>query len=796
MSFLKINARLKNFWKKIADLILDHKIAWLITVGVLILFMGYQTSRLQLSYELAKILPQSDPNHQLYEDFKARYGEDGNVMAIAIETDKLFTLPVYQDWYKLSQDLKDLEGIKNVASAANLFEIVRNDSLKKFDFPQITKSLPKTQAEVDSIKNKIEKYPFYKGFVYSEDGKAHLMAVTFDQEALNSKTRISLTEKLEKEAKLFGEKHNIEMHFSGMPFIRTNFMKKVSSEVALFMLMAFVITTIILFLFFRSFRVVFIAVLVVAISVLCSLGLIHLFGYKITLLTGLIPSIITVIGIPNSIFLINKYQEEYLKNGQNQTLALKTSIEKIGKTTFIANVTTFIGFFVFYFTGSPLLLEFGLVSAIAVMATWAISLILIPIIFSYNKPPQAKHVRHLENKNISKLLEYVNFIVHNRRTKLYWIISILVAISAFGMTQIKSIGYVVDDLPEKDPIFTDLKFIEKHFKGIVPFEVSIDTRKKDGILNPEIITKMRLVQREFAKFDEFTKPLSLVEGLKFVYQGFRGGDPKYYRVPGALELNKLADYQGMVQGKENLFSSFIDSTRSRTRISFQTADVGTVRLTELINHLEPKVDSIFNFDNDTQEWLAKEDRVDAKITGNGVVFTKGNDYLLGNLRSSTLLAIILVSLVMATQFLNFRTILISTIPSIIPLIITAGIMGFAGIPLKPSTILIFSIAFGIASDGTIYFLTKYKDEILNGSNIANAVSNTIRYTGISMVYTAIILFFGFGIYVASGFKGTVFLGLLVSLTLLVGMISNLVLLPAFLMTMDKKQNDRLLKNLK
>jgi predicted RND superfamily exporter protein len=607
---------------------------------------------------------------------------------------------------------------------------------------------------------------------------------------MNSKSRMSITESVKDLADAFGVDAQITPHFSGMPFVRTNFMAKVSLEVARFMILAFLVTAIILFLFFRSFRVVFFALLVIAISVLWSVGLIHIFGYKITLLTGLIPSIIVVIGIPNAIFIINKYQEEFLRCG-NQMEALRISIEKIGKTTFIANLTTFIGFFVFFFTGSPLLLEFGLVASIAVMATWALSLILVPIIFSYNPKPKAKHVRHLENKNISKLLETVDFVVHNRRTKLYWVISILVVLSVFGISKIKNIGHVVDDLPENDPVFTDLKFIEENFKGIVPMEVALDTKVENGALDPEVLNKIKMVQREFEKYPEFTKPISVVEAIKFVYQGYRGGDERYFRLPGALELNKLSAYSGMVEGKENLMSSFMDRTRRYTRISYQSADVGTIRMTEMIENLQSKMDTIFNYDSEFEEWLTEENRIDANLTGNGVVFTKGNDYLLRNLRDSTILAIILVSLVMATQFLNVRTILISTIPSIVPLIITAGIMGYFGIPLKPTTILIFSIAFGIASDGTIYFLTKYIEEIEKGKSIAEAVSETIKMSGISMIYTAIILFFGFGIYVVSGFKGTVFLGLLVSMTLLIGMISNLILLPSFLLTLDKRQTDKL-----
>lgn len=790
MSFL--NNLFSGFWKSVAGLILNHRLKFLSLIGLITVFMGYQITGLELSYELPKILPQNDDSFKVYEDFKKQFGEDGNVMVIAIESDKIYELGVFGGWYDLTQKIKGIEGIKNVLSVASLAEIQKNEIEKKFEFKPLLTTKPSTQVELDSLKSKISSLPFYEGLVYQ--GNAHIMAVTFDQTKLNSKDRILLSKLVESEAESFGEKNNIDIHFSGMPFIRTNFMSKVREELSLFMGLAFLVTTLILYLFFKSVRVVFYSISVIIIAVIWSVGLIALFGYKISILTGMIPPLIIVIGIPNSIFLINKYQEEYLRIG-NKREALFISIEKIGKTTFIANVTTFIGFFVFYFTGSPLLLEFGLVAAIAVIATWAISLILIPTIFSYVADPKPKHVRHLENKGISNILKKIDFFVHNRRSFTYWVVAAIVLLSAYGATKIKAIGFVVDDLPEKDPIFADLKFVEKNFKGIVPFEVIIDTKEDNGVFNPTILNQIKLLQREFSKYPEFTKPLSIVEGLKFVYQGYRGGDPKYFVLPPALELQKMAEYVKGTGKGENMLTAFLDAKKQKTRISFQSADVGTVRMREMFTALQAKADTIFNFDKETNQWKPNEQQVIVKLTGNGVVFTKGNDYLLGNLGESTLLAIILVSMVMASQFLNFRTVMISTIPSIIPLIITAGIMGYFGIPLKPSTTLIFSIAFGIASDGTIYFLTKYKEEILKGKTISQAVSETIKFTGISMFYTAIILFFGFGIFVASGFKGTVFLGLLVSLTLLFGMISNLILLPCFLMTLDKRQSIKQLKNI-
>lgn len=773
------------FWHNLSKFILKYRGVLLAIALLSTAFMGYQASNIRLSYELARILPVSDANYQLYEEFKARYGEDGNVLVIGIKTDSMFTQKLFNDWYALGAEVKQIDGIKEVLSNANLFNIIRNDEENRFDFKPLVSQPPTTQAEVDSIHAQIEALPFYQGFVISDEGDAHLMAVTFDQQKLNSKSRLSITADIKQKALAFGEKHNLEVHLSGMPYIRTEFMSKVSKEMGLFMGLAFAITAVILLLFFRSAVVALASAFVVGLGVVWSLGLISVFGYQITLLSGLIPPLLIVIGIPNSIFLINRYQQEFSQSG-DKLGALALSIEKSSETTFWANVTTAIGFGVFYLTGSPLLTEFGLVASLCVMITYILSIVLIPILFSVLPTPTPRQMRHLDARRINAFLGLVSQMVRTRRSLIYTIVAVITAVSIYGITKITAIGYVVDDLPQNDPVYADLKFFESNFKGVMPFEVNIDTGRPGGVLDPRVLTKIRVMQREFAKYPEITKPLSIVEAIKFFYQSYRGGDPRYYSMPGALELNKLAGYASTFKGKENRFGGFLDSTRQYTRVSFQIADVGTRRITELYEQLQPKIDTIFNYDASQEQWRPKEERIEANLTGNSVVFTKGNDYLQKNLLESTILAIILISIIMAFLFGNLRMIAIAVIPSTVPLIITAGLMGFFDIHLKPSTVLIFSIAFGLSSDGTIYFLTKYKDELRSGGTIADAVARTIQHTGISMFYTVMILFAGFSIFGASTFQGTVVLGILVSITLLMGMTCNLILLPAFLMSLDKR----------
>ncbi len=784
-------------WLAIAKAILRYKVFILITLGILTGILGYTASKIQLSYELAKILPKSDDRFQLYESFKKKYGEDGAVMVIGLENKDLFQIKEFDAWKSLTNDIKKESGIKNVLSVANLPEVYIDSIQKKFQTRSIwDSSIATNQPRLDSLKIQLHRLPIYTNFLYTEDLNVHLMMITLDQKTINNKNRIQLVKKIKAMGESYALKTGHAVHFSGMPFIRTEYTSQVTNELALFLLLAIAVTSIILFYFFRSIQVVFFALIVILVGITASLATIVLFDFKITLLSGLIPPLIVVIGVPNVIFLLNKYHESYL-GGNSKDESLIESASKVGRTLFLANLTTSIGFGVFAFTGSGLLVEFGLVAAINVMITFLVSWMLIPIFFSYLATPKAKDLAHFESKKVNHFLIQIERWVFTRRKVIYSFVVFLVIVSIYGISKIQAVGYIVDDLPQDNAIYSDLKFIESHFKGVMPFEISIDAHEKGRALSPEILSKIKRTEKVLAKYPEFTQGLSILTATKYLYQVFRGGDPKYYTLPGISELSKLNEFQSSLQGKNNLFAGFIDSEKRNTRVSFQMQDAGTVRTRELYDVLQPQIDSIFRTNSETGELMSTSNPAsfDAKITGNSVIYAFQTEYLQTNLIESTLTAIVLICALMALLFRSWKMVIISTLPSLIPLIITAGIMGHFGIALKPSTILIFSIAFGISSDGTIYFLTRYKDEFMkNSQNVRGAVQITIQKTGVSMFYTAMILFFGFFIFTASTFKGTQALGILVSITLLMAMICNLVLLPAFLMSLNKKEINELLED--
>lgn len=761
--------------KATTRIILRYRIAALVVLLLLTGFMGYMATKVQLSYEGAKILPESDSTYTEYLKFKKKFGEDGTVMVIGFQSDKIWEAGTFGEWYDLTEKIKKTEGIQEALSIARTFKVVRNDSLQQLDFKPVVVSRPGSQGEVDSIRAMLESLPFYEGLLFNKETNTTLMAITLDQTKLNTKSRIETVNHVKELADAFAESNGVQLHFSGLPYIRTAVSEKIAHEMKMFVFLALLITAIILILFFRSFQAVLFPVIVVIFGVIWSFGTMVLIGYKITILTSLLAPLIIVIGIPNCILLLNTYHQEYQKHG-NQIKALARTIYRVGASTFFANVTTALGFIVFAFTGSEVLTEFGIITSLNVMLTFVISLFLIPIVFSFLPPPTGKQMLHLDRKALAGVLDRVDRWVHHYRGRVYSVVIIVVLVSLYGMTKITTVGFVVDDLPKDDIIYKDLKWFESSFRGVLPFEVEIDTRKEGGALDLKTLYRINRLQKLLAKYPEFSEPVSVAEGIKFSYQGLNDGDPKYYIIPNVQELARLSGYAGTAKGNQRMFRSIIDSTQQVTRVSFQVADIGSIKMKSLMEGLKPRIDSIF----DPLEY-------DVTLTGNSIIFLKNNDYLLTNLKESVLLAFVLIGSVMFFLFMSLRMIIIALIPSMTPLLLTAAIMGYFNIALKPSTILIFSIAFGIASDGTMYFLTKYRHELRKfGGSISRTVSLTIQETGISLIYTAAILFCGFFIFAASSFGGTSALGILLSVTLLISMCSNLIFLPTLLLSLQKR----------
>jgi Predicted exporters of the RND superfamily len=739
-------------------------------------FMAYEGLSVKLSYESATLLSNSDSTLIRYKQFKQKFGEDGNVLVIGIQNPDIFSLSQFNAWYDLGNQIRSVNGVEEVVSMARTINLIKNTETHHFDFRPIVKNRPTTQAEVDTIEKQILGLKFYEGLLYNPKTNACLMAVTLDKKKLNDISRISIVKEITTLAESYQLNRGVKVHFSGLPYIRTVTTQKVKHELGMFIILSLVVAAIIMFLFFKSTKVVLSSLVVVAISIVWVLGITALFGYKITILTGVIPSLVVIIAIENCIYILNKYHWEFRSHG-NKIKALTRVVQRIGLASLMTNAATAIGFAAFILVPNQLLREFGVVTAINVMLEFVLCITLLPIIFSYLAPPDDKHTKHLSSSFFSAVLDKIIEAITYRRKLIYGVAATLLLFGAIGISLIKTSGKVVDDLQKSDPIYLDLEFFENNFGGVMPFEISVDTKKKNGAMQYTTIEKVDHLQKRINQYPEFSKPLSLAEMLKFARQAYYGGKPSMYSLPNSMENNFVLAYiPQKMDGKKSPLLSFLDSTRQVTRISFQMADLGTKQMDALTNKIQFTVDSIF-----------PPNRYNVTITGNSVVYAKGTNFLIRNLFESVAIAIVLISLLMALLFSSFKMILVSMIPNIIPLLITAALMGFIGIPIKPSTIIVFSIALGISVDNAIQYLSRYRHELkMSKGNIKHSVIFALKEAGFSMIYTSIVLVLGFSVFIVSGFGGTQALGILISTTLFIAMFFNIMVLPSLLLSIDKR----------
>lgn len=769
-------------WIKIGRFILNYRIPLFLLVAFATLFMAYHAQKVQLSYEFSKAIPTDHPKYKAYQDFKTQFGEDGNLLVIGFQINQLFEQQLFNNYNSFTQNIRKSEGVEDVVAVTTAINLIKNQETEKLTSALIFRESEMSQSEIDSCKNVFLNLPFYKNLLYNPETKAWLTGIRINKELLQTSKRIDAVNAISELANAFGKNNNLEIHLSGLPLIRTVIAKRIADEMQWFLAASVFLSALILLIFFRSFSAMFLSLLVVFIGVTFSLGTMVLLGYKITLLTALIPPLIVVIGIPNCIYFLNKFHTSFNETGDKKQ-ALITMIARMGIVTLFCNIAAAIGFAVFALTKSEILKEFGVVAGINIMILFFISLILIPGILSFLPKPKSRHTKYLDNPRLNRLLDRLELWSLNHRKTIYSFTIVIVVFGIAGMFRLKNEAFIVDDLPKTDKIYTDLKFFETHFSGVMPLEIIIDTKKKYGISrNRKNLLRIDSLSQYLSEQPTIGKPLNITEGLKFAKQAFFEGDSLQYTVLSEYDLPALQPYLNFkkdtaVQSNSfsRLVSSFMDDEKQKARISVNMADVGSYRLPLLLDSIQQRADELFD-----------KNKYDIVLTGSSVTFVEGSRFIINGLKESVLWAFALISLCMLYLFRSGRILLCSLIPNIIPLIITAGVMGWMGVRIKPSTVLIFSVALGIAIDITIRFLINYKQELnKNNFEIKQTVIETIHGTGISILYTSSVLIVGFAIFCFSSFGGTQSLGWLTSLTLITATITNLVLLPALLISLSK-----------
>ena len=778
------NAIQVGFWEKLARIILKNRITILVVVTAITIFLGYQWKNLAMTYTEANLLPKNHIANKDYQKFLSKFGEEGNLVVIGFKDKRFFTPKNYEAWNELMTGLKNSKEVDLVVSLNDLKKLEKDTVNKKF---VLTPFIDQKKALDPEYLKKIDydlfhNLPFYEGLLFNKESGSIRSAVYIKKDIVNTAERKTfILENLVPKIEKFEKTTGIDLRVSGMPYIRTINADNMKGEIGLFIGAALLTVSLIFFFFFRSFRATFISICILIVGVIWSFGTLGLFHYKITILTAIIPPLIIVIGITNCIFLINKYQQE-IKLHNNQAKALQRIISKIGVSTLMTNLTTAMGFATFMITGNDLLFEFGLVTSINVISVYLLTLLIVPIIYSFMSVPDEKHLYHLTKTYISTLLDFVENMVKNRRKLIYTIYGLLLVFSVIGVSQMKVSGSLIGEMPKSASFYKDILFYEKEFNGVMPLEIMIDTKHKKGVMKLSTMRKMDELQNTIESLPELSKPVSIVNLVKYSKQAYYNGNPEYYQLPTSQEQAFILTYakNATKNSKENLMKAYVDSTGQYARITTFMKDIGTHEMAKVEKKLHTKIDEVF-----------PKDRYEVTLTGKALVFQKGTSYLVDNLIESLIFAILVIAGLMLFLFRSFKMVFASVITNILPLCITSGLMGYFGIPLKPSTILVFSIAFGISVDNAIQFMAKYRLDLLeNKGKVKKSVFSALRETGISTFYTSIVLILGFATFTLSSFSGTIALGGLISCTLAFAMFANLLVLPSLVLTFEKKKAKR------
>ncbi|WKN40751.1 efflux RND transporter permease subunit [Tunicatimonas pelagia] len=770
-------------WIRLAHFIIRFRLGLMLLLAVITAVMAYKIPDLELSYDYVEAVPDDDPAMIYYQQFKEQFGEDANLLVIGVQDSALYQAENFRRFKYFCDEVEKLSGVKYTVSLPQLQVLSKNTEDKRFELKPLFTSVPDEQAALDSLLQIARDFQLYSDQLINPENGATLMLVSVESNTLNSDKRELLVPDIQQLGSSFSEVTGIELHYAGIPFVRTVMNGKIRAELRLFLILSVLVTALILWIFFRSWDAVVFPLVVIGVMVVWSVGTLAWMGYQITVLSGLLPPIIVIIGIPNSVYLINKYHQEYRTHG-DKVKALNRIIQKIGMATLITNVTTAIGFLVLWFADISILEEFGIVAGVNILATFLVSIIVIPSVFSYLPPPSDRQLKHLRFSLIDWILTKLDLLVHRHRYRVLGASVLVAVIFSVGLLRIESVSYLVDGVPADSQIKRDMQFFEGNFSGIMPMEIVVDTHKKRSATRVATLQKVEEFEDYLNQNPAIAPPVSLASFVKAARQAFYNGDSAFYTLPNKRDQAFVLRYLKNTQdswSKSNsasspdLLNGLADSTGQQIRISLRVADVGSNEIKKLVEEkIRPKADEIFG-DSET----------DVFITGASLLFTKGNEFLIDNLLVSLMIAFGIIAVIMALLFGSVRMIFISLAPNVIPLIVTAGIMGFVGIPLKPSTAIIFSIVFGISVDDSIHFLAKYRQELKsNHFFVPIAISKSLRETGTSMIYTSIILFCGFIIFAASSLSGTQYLGILTSLTLVIAMFTNLTVLPALLMIFD------------
>ncbi|AXJ00695.1 hypothetical protein CYPRO_1439 [Cyclonatronum proteinivorum] len=744
--------------ERLADFIISNRRPVLAIAVILVIASIYPVLNVEADFSLEGFFPENDPTIEAYQLFSEEYGRDDNVIAIGLSHPD-----VLEDAFiaRLRELVRELEDIDNITDVLSLLDAQR---LRNVDGRLVAEPFLNGEiADRQALMEEITADPFVQGLFISNAADFTAIYIAIDEDQNNFPVREQIIGDL---MHILSAQNGLEYYVAGIPYFRNQYVNVLNSEIIFYISISSVLIILLLWFLFRNVQGIVIPILIVWLTILFTVVILWASGGYFEILTSTIAPILLCVGVADSVHMLSKYRDNRMA-GIEKPPAVRESLIVLGSATFLTSVTTAIGFATLLTSNVVPMRTFGLYTAIGVMVAYVITIFLLPNLMPYFKDTSPGGLPGARVHNAIGNFLQATFRFSLRYHKAVVIGTLLATVLiATGISQLRVNGFVFDDVGRDSPLIADSYVIGERLSPQFPLEIIIDTGQDDGITDPDLLARVALLEEKLISYDEIERSRSLTTLMKQIHRTMQPEEAALNPLPDARTL--LAQYLLLMEITDaDALDQFTDFTYSQIRVSAQAHDAGSWRMNQIRAELLDFISDTFPNESIT-------------MTGTTILVADLTDNIVRSLASSIGLAFVFISLIMAWLFRNFKLVIISLLPNIMPLLVIAGVMGYFGIEIKPSTAVIFTIAFGIAVDDSIHFLARFRIESRRGRTLIDAVRVTTEKTGRAIILTSAILLVGFGTLGNSEFDSTMYMGQLVSITIFTAIIADLFFLPALI----------------
>ncbi len=689
---------------------------------------------IKFDYDFEAFFPNEDKELELYNNYRQTFGYDNEFVLVALENKKgIFQKDFLEKIDQFTKEVAEVENVVKVNSPTNLKSIAWGGLMPiqkrvlHFENPDLYKE--------DSID--IYNTPHLVGSFFPTDAKS-LSIFIKTKDVLSKVKSDTLARKLER--MIYKYKFD-EVHYVGRIFGQKVYLENLQKEFLVFVGLSFLVVIIFLWLSFRSLYGIVVPVIIVLVSIIWTLGIMKLVGKPIDIMTVMLPTMMFVAGMSDVVHFFSKYFEELAK-GTEQRKIYPLILKEVGFPTFLTLITTVVGFLSLLFSSIKPIRDFGIYTSIGVVICFILSYTFLPALLHFFTPKKLVTVHGSNNRTTNLMRNGLFWIFRNQKFILI-ITAVLMAVSVIGMFKVRVNNILLEDLSDKVKIKQDFYFFDEHYSGVRPFEVLITLKDKNKhVWDRDVLLEISKVDEFIQKEYEAGYIISLPQIVKGIHRGM--GDD--YSMPDSTSYSAIKD--AIVDNRKNKdLKQLVASDGSQTKISAKTRDMGSLLIAEHNKHL-------FEFIHNN----VKKDLLEFNITGAAHLMDRNNEYMVANMTQGFVFSLIVIAVLTFFLHRSWRMVLVFLLPNLIPLVIIAGLMGYMGIELKAATSLVFSIAFGIATDDTIHFISRLKIELGYGKSLMYAFKRTYFETGKPIILTTFILLGGFLSLMTSNFQSTYYFG--------------------------------------